>query len=254
MVIGVQMYAKIYKKNHAVVDYIETLPTVDKSFYYVSVGEKVELYGKDDAIFFELSTPLATEENLGELVEQDLSPEVIEKIDNQISSLTNKIDKSGDKILEIEAEIQELEEGPEKQELEEKIAKLNIQISNFTERIETFTANKSKKVTVRNVNDIVLKTTDDGNFTHKYSLERYNDIEKLLHNYKVDQETFALIKRWCSLQPEGCEEAFLGLEKNSNRYKDYTDKREEIIASRTQYKQTIESDLTLEDISDLIRR
>jgi hypothetical protein len=98
----------------------------------------------------------------------------------------------------------------------------------------------------------LIKTTNDGSFTHKYTKDQCDDIEVLLRNRALDKVTYNMIKEWCLVQPEGCEEAFFNMDKTSARYLVYKAKKEEIIDSRTDLKQATKTNLTLADITHLL--
>ncbi|MBL4647657.1 MAG: hypothetical protein JKY13_01660 [Gammaproteobacteria bacterium] len=85
----------------------------------------------------------------------------------------------------------------------------------------------------------LIKQESDGSWQHTQTLAEGNITNNQARIAEVDAETFTLIQEWCSLQSEGCEEAFMnkGIDDNTDvRYLAYRTQRGTIVTAQNQKK------------------
>jgi hypothetical protein len=231
------MYLKISKDKN-IIEKIDESINGETGFYFIKVKDPsiYKPYHKYDKVSITLKKSLEKNEKYFYTKE---------KLEEQLVNI--KKSNNNKQITKLENQLKTEKNKDRKQKISERISTIKERIKKNTERIKDI----ESKIKTNPVFPVMRKESDI-EVTHSITQEQAGEIDNLLHNYKTDQETYKLIKKWCSIQAEGCEEAFLFMSKSSQRYKDYDAKKKEIIDSQKTKKKTLTTGVTLEHISDFI--
>lgn len=231
------MYLKISKEKN-IIEKIEETINDEAGFYYVKVKDPslYKPYHSYDTIKLTLKKPLEQNEKYYYTKE---------KLEEQKNKIKNNV--INERKTKLESKIKKEKDNKRTQKLKEQLSQIKERQEKQNKRLKDI----DSKLKTNPIFPVMRKESDI-EVTHSITQEQAEDVDNLLYNHKIDQQTHNLIKKWCSIQPEGCEEAFLNMSKSSQRYKDYDNKKKEIIVSQKKQKKTLTTDITLEHISELL--